>query len=368
MNSLSSTEASNNATAEPNVAAPPPIVGQTQRVAAAGPTPATVNDRITALVETLGLTAGSQRSGNGVMIRCLWHSDTTPSCSVHGDGARIFYKCFACEAKGGVQALIARAIQLNPECDARRAREIGADVLGTDEATLAAVTTPTAHVDRVARKLLAQIPLEKNETVAAYLSHRGVLAQAVEDGWGALPDNPADWAPLVQELGADAATLGLTTPKGSARLPQHRLVIPWRSPDGEIFTIQRRILDGAPDNKYIFPKGLGAIWPYGCHRVTQVDVPIAIVEGAMDVLAMRALCAREGIERDVIGLPSVQAWRTEWGALVSARVVLVAVDDDDAGNRTTPRIAGHVTSAGAVEIRRRRPNGAKDWASLTEVR
>jgi DNA primase len=95
--------------------------------------------------------------------------------------------------------------------------------------------------------------------------------------------------------------------------------------------------------------------------------PLALVEGAFDTLAMRELCAREQIDRDVLGLPGVQSWNKAWNAYVKGRSVVIAVDNDEAADEACPKLAKALRAAGAVEVVRRIPIGAKDWASLLET-
>lgn len=150
-----------------------------------------------------------------------------------------------------------------------------------------------------------------------------------------------------------------------------RLVIPWRAPDGRITCLQRRRTwkhngDGPEPAKYVFPSGIRPEWPYGAdslcigyesrdrkgvgcgvsssgyerlrndaHRpvvgsqraaatghVGSLSVPnsraffpatlVAFVEGAVDVLAMRALHP----SFVALGLPGIRGWRSSWAELV----------------------------------------------------
>jgi hypothetical protein len=60
------------------------------------------------LCTDLGLGAGARSQPHGLMVRCPWHQDMTPSCSVRSTDAGIYARCFACGAKGDVFALIAQ--------------------------------------------------------------------------------------------------------------------------------------------------------------------------------------------------------------------------------------------------------------------
>lgn len=87
-----------------------------------------------ALVEALGLADGHRsivRHGSGVLVRCPWHADRTPSCSVRvgGDGT-IAVRCHACGACGDVLSLIAATNGLDVRRDFREVLRIGAEIAG----------------------------------------------------------------------------------------------------------------------------------------------------------------------------------------------------------------------------------------------
>ena len=322
----------------------------------------------------LGLDVGAKQQPHGITICCPWHDDTNPSCSVlaYPDGLGV--KCFACGHTGNVFDLIAVAHGLDVRADFRKvleiARGIANDVVGDD-----AIATPVERVAPVAdelfdayvRRLLELCALKTSAPTVAYLVSRGLYDRAAADGWAALPDTAADIQGVTRELGREGSrALGLETTDG-LRFPDHKLIIPWRSPEGVILTLQRRTIDPmVKDRKYIFPMQRATKEPYGVDRL-RGDKPIAIVEGAMDVLAMRELCEREQIDRDVLGLPGVQNWNSGWNNYVQGRTVLIAIDDDEAGEAACPKLAEHLRGAGAIEVLRRIPRGGKDWASLLET-
>src|SRR5690606_4252566 len=99
---------------------------------------------------------------------------------------------------------------------------------------------------------------------------------------------------IVETVGREAwQRSGLASPRGDDDFahPEHRIVIPWRDPSGLVATVQRRALDGRR-GKYVFPTGRGAVWPYGVERLAEkatADLPVLLVEGAADVLAVREL-------------------------------------------------------------------------------
>ncbi|MCR4340114.1 MAG: toprim domain-containing protein [Gemmatimonadaceae bacterium] len=351
------------------------------------------------LCAALGLTEGGRRQPTGWLVRCPVHADRTPSCSVtRGPDATLRWRCFACATTGDALDLVAAVRGLDTRRDfaavCREAAELAGVELDEDgprrhhtPAQRPAAPRPAPEpkpepkptdeaLDGLAGVLgtihrIDDSPLAAD--VTRYLEGRHLLAEAKADGWFALPPAPrqGELVRWLAELGdhgaedvapehapswkrADLEALGWLPriPHGAARL-----CIPWRSPDGLVTTIQRRRLDdGRP--KYVFPDGRGARWPYGVERLRD-GAPIAIVEGAIDAVALRALCRMYSVNRDVIGLPGVTGWRDDWAELLSGREVFLALDADKAGEDAVARLAE--VAAGAVKVLRWTPTGGGDW-------
>lgn len=324
---------------------------------------------VAAVIAALRLTEGAKPQTGGLVIRCPFHDDRNASCSVVSYPNGIGVKCHACGAKGDVLALIAKVNGLDPRADFARVLQLGAELVEMVGPCVAAnpVVTVRPEIHDAAKRLLEQYPLASNPRAVRYLEQRGLIEEASAARWGALPDDPAALASLIAELGGQAVALGIANAKGKAKLAGHVLLIPWYSRDGRIDTVQRRMLEPKGDPKYAMPAGLGAREPYGVDRLGGAAHPLAIVEGALDTLAYRKLCLEAGIERDVVGVPGVTTWKGEWDSLVIGRDVIVAFDDDAAGNDGAAKISKRLAKAGATSIARRTPKGAKDWAQLVEV-
>ncbi len=329
-----------------------------------------------AVVRALGLDLGAKQQPNGMTIRCPWHEDTNPSCSVLSYADGIGVKCFACGHTGSIFDLIAVVHGLEVRADFRKVLAIAeglandAQMGGINISQASAEKEPAVPdelFDVYARRLFEMCSLESSASVSAYMKSRGLYGRAVADRWGALPDTPADIQEVTRELGEERArAIGLATVDG-LRFPGHKLIVPWRSDQGAIATLQRRGIDATTkEPKYIFPAQRAAKQPYGVERLRD-GKPVAIVEGALDVLAMRELCEREQLDRDVLGLPGVQNWNAAWNKYVRGRVVLIAVDNDAAGDAACPKLAEWLRAAGALDVVRRIPRGGKDWASMLET-
>jgi DNA primase len=210
--------------------------------------------------------------------------------------------------------------------------------------------------------------------VTRYLAGRRLLDVAREDGWAALPplgEAQAAWARVLRDAFGERALerSGLAWRRGAGFTlahPTHRLVIPWRSPDGTVTTLQRRRIDGIADKKYVFPAGRPTQWPYGIDRLVAGRRPgeepaLAIVEGAIDALAFRKLARRDGLDCVVLGLAGVHSWDGAWAQHAGARAIL-GLDEDRAGHLAVHAIAHDLVLAGAERLERWHPRAGKDWA------
>lgn len=326
--------------------------------------------------DALGLADGALQQARGLLVRCPWHVDTRPSCSITsaGDGT-LRVKCFACGAGGDVFSLIAKVRGLDVRAEFLSVLHVAADLAaglanstGTSKPRVSPPTLETEAFDGLVQSLLRPSELTSSSRAGMYLARRGLLPAATADGWGALPEDPLALADLVRSIVAGGASdwrrSGLFTEAGDLKFRANVLLIPWRDENGLITTLQRRVIEGdQPRHKYVFPDGRPPCAPYGAAALsTRAPGEIVFVEGAVDVLAYRTLCARAGIRRTVLGLPGVAGWRSSWAAYGKGRIVHVALDADEAGDRAAERLAVDLHRAGALRVVRRRPNGANDWA------
>lgn len=339
------------------------------------------------LCEALGLEIGRQKQRDGIFVCCPWHKEKSPSCSVTIKDGTIRVHCFGCGVGGDALTLVAAVRGLDLRARFREVLVEAASIAGIRiddygptspmppmpppprsppkpvlaDARFAAIVAPLVHMGR----------LDAGDVVH-YLEERGLLNDARRDGWSALPSAQAQasWCRMLGDtFPEDELVLsGLLLRREDKLVFAHahnRLVIPWRSPEGEVYTAQRRRLDdGKP--KYVFPPGRHARWPYGVERLGEAsaDAPIVFVEGALDVIARRELDRRKGVARLVLGVAGVDNWRSEWAAYAKGRVSYIATDGDVAGERVVERWAADLYAAGVREVRRLAPLEAKDWAEL----
>jgi DNA primase len=337
------------------------------------------------LCTMLGLLERSKRQRGGVIVRCPVHEDSSPSCSITvGPDRTVRWRCFACSASGDALTLVASVYGLDVRLDFQRVLEAAADLAGiqierspsgerpkpierprpapapatepeVDADTFAKVVAPLQHLGRLDGSGISA-------SVCEYLDGRGLLAAARADGWFAVGPRSGEMLPDL--FGVELLVrCGLTNERGQLKWAEHALAIPWRTPAGVVQTIQRRHLGTCEAAKrYVFPTGRGPAHPYGIeHLASRSPIgPIAIVEGAMDVLAKRRLDHLGW--PIVLGSPGVSGWRAAWDELVADRVVRLAFDDDEAGNREAVKLADRFHAARAAVVLRSTPTRGKDWA------
>jgi DNA primase len=354
------------------------------------------------LCDALGLLDGPRswsRQARGVLVRCPWHEERTPSCSVFvgGDGT-VAVKCHGCGASGDALSLVAAVRGLDLRADFGAVLEECAYLAGvrlTPSSTgyvarpapaprAAPVTLGDDAFAALADALLELCPVEGEVDAWGYLRRRGIAELA--RGWAALPSSATGRAQvrdaLVARVGRDAwLRSGLAHadgPKaGEWLFGDHRLVIPWRAAgvQGAVVTLQRRLLrapSSPSEPRYVVPRGRPATVPYGCETALEelgAGMELCIVEGAIDTLAMRLLAGRAGLERATVGIPGVEHWRRCAGPLCGAVrgcVAVIALDPDAAGERHVAEFAEELTKAGAVRVLRSKPVEGKDWCDVLE--
>jgi DNA primase len=364
-----------------------------------------------AVCEGLGLLDGRgsfQRQATGLTVRCPKHGGV--SCSVtRGPDGTVRVRCFGCDFSGDVLHLIAAARGFDIERDFRAVLLEGARLAGLwsvvndleqrqvplregrGRAPNPPPPKPTPPpdpkpldadtFDRLATALLEACPLDAQADVCTYLDERKMLDIARAAGWGALPE-VAGQGPVLERLvemfGAEVLEeSGLARRRGD-RLAfvwdGNRLVIPWRAPgvSGAVQTLQRRLVRPPKEReqKYVFPRSRRPVHPYieACDfEDMSENAAIAIVEGAVDAVALRWLARGEGRDVVVMGIPGVKNWRSDWAAYGKGRTVYLALDADRAGNDAVEAIRRDLWEAAA--IKRWRPKTGKDWADhLADVR
>lgn len=321
----------------------------------------------------LGLKCGPNSKPHHAWAICPWHIERNPSCSITVRDGRLAVHCFSCGASSDDIGLVAAVHNLDTRRDFRRAAELTAALVGASMAPHTAGrhgpasrdTAPTPMPRPINLDALADVlvPLDAEPDVAAYLASRGLLVQARAAGLRALDVTELqyqiderialDGDPTDGELGH----AGLVAKRGDTYRVEwqaYRLAIPWRDAAGNVTVIQRRVLD---DRRPKYTTHGRVVAPFGVDRL-EPGQPIAIVEGALDALAWTMLDT-EG--RVALGIPGTSGWRSEWASVARGRVVHVATDADDAGDKAAKKIGEDCHRAGAARVVRVR-SLAGDWA------
>ena len=360
-----------------------------------------------ALCQRLALARGARRQRDGLMILCPWHEEKTPSCSVRVAPDRtIAAHCHACGASGDALSLIAAARGLDLRRDFREVLAEGARIAGLDPSGIALrpslakarppaskrakslgplpvpgprtgnVPAPPPAIDDATFSAISHVLLDLGRLddspiardVSRYLGSRKLLDLARADRWAALPppgDTQSAWLKLLVDVfGREALEAsGLVWRRGKGigfAHPAHRLVIPWRSPDGAVTTLQRRRIDRESEKKYVFPAGRPTRFPYGIEKVRPGET-LAIAEGAADVLALRWLLRRDGVDAAVVGLAGAQSWDGAYAKYAGERAI-IGLDADRTGHLAVGAIAHDLVLAGVTRLERWKPRVGKDWA------
>ncbi|NUQ72056.1 MAG: hypothetical protein HUU21_00555 [Polyangiaceae bacterium] len=88
--------------------------------------------------------------------------------------------------------------------------------------------------------------------------------------------------------------------------PDHRLLIPWRAPDGSLSVLQRRVIGDGRSDKYKAPKNLLLEHPYGVEqlRETAESAPVAFPRALDAEPDRRQLCRLSPGTRSRSSLPN----------------------------------------------------------------
>lgn len=354
-----------------------------------------------ALVQVLGMDAGSHREGAGVKICCPVHGDRTASCSVRlGPDGTVQLRCFGCDLAGDAMTLIGVAHRCERDFPAtmKRAADLcGLSLDGDRPRRPAPVRAPIPQgpavlsIDEfnlVAQLLVDLCPVTSQPDVARYLSDRHIRDE-VSARWGALPKDRGALAALrdtlVQRCGADlwersglahqhrgAADKAPCRPDCAQTWcwPSHRLLIPWRCAGvaGTVQTLQRRLLrplkPGERIGKYVFPARRQPLQPFGSEDAAELlgaGMAVVFTEGAVDAVSLTVLSRRLGKAWVCLGVPGVEGWCSSWGEWARGRDVVIALDPDRAGEGAVAALGRDCLDRGAVRVLRARPTGGGDW-------
>ncbi len=299
----------------------------------------------------LGLLDGAKRQAHGYLIRCPWHSERTPSCSVKlaGDGT-IAAHCFGCGAGGDVLSLVAAARDLDARRDFPQVVELAADLVGGSMAgyrppVRRAVPKPRLPppAESVSALWAAAKPVTDDPDLAVQLLNRRIDPAIVED---------RDLARCLPSSG----TLPKWAQSGSLswRESGHGLLLPLWNAEGNLSSVHARVVEQADGDraKGLFPSGhsaKGVLLADSFARLLitkgvpswwrQSEPPsVIITEGAPDFLTVATHYGCHESAPAVLGVLS-GSWSDELAARIPTECrVVVKVHRDVAGQKYRDQI------------------------------
>lgn len=340
------------------------------------------------VVEAFQLARGAQRYGSGILVLCPWHSERSPSCSVHrgGDGT-IAVRCHSCGATGDLFSLRAAQRGLDPRKDFRLLLEELAQLAGVTlirpgdrvnvTAPMPAAPPPPPPegrdyppADDVHDLLDRCGPCAKDPAVSAWIRSRHLVPEDVDRGGLAFA------LPLDVELPTWARYRGKRPAAEPWNVLGYRLIFPLRDHLGRVRSVRARAIVTGLQPKALPPAGhkvkglvladaLAAVvlqakgWPGATDRAAH-GLPagqLVIAEGEPDFLtwatADGALNRRDFA---VMGIQGSGSWSAELGEAIPDRSEVIAwTDPDDAGDRYADELAASM--AGRVLFRVTDPAG-----------
>jgi hypothetical protein len=291
----------------------------------------------------LGIAEGARPQSDGVLVRCPWHRDRTPSCSIRlGSDRTLAVKCHGCDRTGDVFHLVAAVNGLDVRRDfpavVRLAAELAGQPVDGPARSLAAPPPESRMPDRtypppddIATLWAAAGSVVRDAEAAEYLRHRGLGPAEVEE---------LELARVIPRVAATprwAAFGGRPWPRTG-----HRLLVPAFDADGRMRSLRAwRIIDGDTP-KRLPPAGyrLAGLVLADATALTMLrrERPaheIVVVEGEPNLLTWATWLHRQDPAREVavFGLFS-GGWTAEVAERIpDGAVVNIRTDHDEAGEK-----------------------------------
>ncbi len=304
------------------------------------------------VADRLGLEIGwRSRATGSVKVCCPVHNDKDPSLSLRRgprDGT-LAAKCHTagCAFRGDVYHLLGAIHHLDPRVDDdfKKLLDIGDALIGGGSThveprrAIERAPTPEYPTAGALRSVLSRCrPCASDNEVTAWLASRGLdaaavdaheLASAILPNQSGLPDWGRNWSRV------------------------HRLILPVYDADGVARSVRGRAVRANARRKTMSvtlcpTRGLVVADAGGIAALRGDDAApsiVAIVEGEPDFLTL----ATAGLDVGVLGIVAPDCWTPELGRRLWGREVILAVDDDQAGDHYVRQILR--TIAGRCVVR-----------------
>lgn len=269
-----------------------------------------------------------RRTGSTWLYRCPnpAHEDRSPSFTVSVHNSREFARCWSrCSWSGDALDLVEWLEQLDRGSAIRWLR----DHVGDAPRVSARTKTKPGAVDLAS--IETRVPPERvaRASLDRYLDRRGV------------PDD--ERSAIVEEF----ALSTVLDDRGLVRI-RHPYLVPDGLGSHRVAWWQDRALGPSPV-RWLSPRGVRSVL-YNLPALEDRTIRAVVVcEGPGDTItATRALRDDEGIV--AIGIPGASSWRDSYSALLTDLEVVVATDNDDAGEQLAHAIMRSAPSARRAEF------------------
>ncbi len=317
------------------------------------------------IVDVIGQYVRLKRQGAGPRYAglCPFHSERTPSFSVHG--ALQFYKCFGCDAAGDVFKFVMEHDHLTfPE-----AIKVLAERYGVAMPERQRFDDPEAQ-RRAALLEMHEIAADvfqnnlrgpNGKDARAYLQSRGVTEDSCSEFRLGLSDpSGQQLAQRLQKFGAalleDSGLVRKRPEGGFYDNFRHRLMFPIHNESGKVIGFGGRALRPDEERKYInspetaiYKKKLVL---YNLHRA-KIDARkhdrMVLVEGYMDVIGVYSAGIHEVVASSgtALSIEQVQAIKRQIAHQQASRgQIILNFDPDAAGVRSTEKYIGALLAEG----------------------
>ena len=310
---------------------------------------------LVAFIETSGIKL--RRKGRDLVGLCPFHNDREPSLSV--SPAKQYWCCLGACSAGGKKAggdVIEFARQLwrvsfRETLDRLGGGNGSSPQVVAERATTCATKKPSASPVRPApHVLLTQVALFYHQTLAAsaaakgYLSSRGITSA---DVIAAMPIGYADGsllerAPEGSETHAALLALGVITPKGR-ELMEGCVVVPLRDLAGNVVGLYGRAVERVA-HLYLPGPRHGLVNAQAAATASE----IVITESVFDALSL----IEAGVA-NAVPIYGTNGWTSDHDELLEQhriRSVILALDNDEAGQIATQALAEKLTGRG-IDVR-----------------
>jgi DNA primase catalytic core len=309
---------------------------------------------IAAVIQRYGIELKKQ--GNDYVGLCPFHQDKRPSLRV--TPSKGLFHCMACGAAGNVIQFVAKKEGITDKAAALKLTGSIPGIQRGSELVKPAPTAPAHHPELLAAILdhYHQTLLGRNRRGLDYLKGRGLTDVAMlahfkvgfVDGTLKSKLTPAQ-VKLAQDM-------GVFNDKRNERY-FNRVVVPILDETGQPVGVSGRDITGQMQQKYLNLDGpQRGVWNSGSAAAYPDE--LIVTEGIFDGLALW----QAGIKNS-IAICGVEGWSALHTALIqkhSVRKVVLALDQDEAGDRGVKKVTSALTPLGVKVHRLHWPEGIND--------